>query len=1583
MTARILRRLLGVLLVLVVAACGAGDSLPGEGLGQGRQPLRIPGLTGVPCCRASVTTSCAQPTANDVRSVWDASPVDLLVADALVECQASTTNPGAIHHTEIAHDAYLQRISQKILQALPNGAPPVSCGTPCIDSRTPEQRWADFRALPLFQCDPTTLAPGRVVKLDLKHGVKEHIQALVGTPDFANPQNARRAAANGDLRTAGVNLCIAQRLRRASPGSTSGETLFLSEADQRYLLEVIRERSQIAMLQYALLGVAFTTPTDLTIQLDASGNVINLPNPNQRIPELQNWGLRCALNLARGCEESGHLAAMGRDFASAVQLHVMVSEELARLLSRTGSAGRDRGGSPQNPAEEQWGPQSWNHRLFAMAYGGDPLASELIGAWKHPLNTLAPGHTAASNQLTFQWTASDQLPFFRTPLLEPQVEDLLRLARRFDQVKLAVKLDAQCRSFDLEASTKELYERVEAGIRRDDCYVQPTPTTCETNLAALRPTQPFPQETYLLWEKYRITPQHARTLASHLWEAFDYTAADRFTAGCPLDSLRPQLDRRIGPMNIDGTLAWAADATSPTGFTLRATPETKLVPRPLADYYPKFTRFAVQRFPGPGEVVPRIDAGQQGFHTRPGGPCLSGCQSPVSEAKRVMGSISALVATRDMLLSSHTFMTATGMALPALYPQAARANDYFLQHRRILELIAGAVGDESFSLEPNVQADLALTNLSVPQFVSGVPPATFSSWSIIGTYSKDDPFWQPAPGVSFLVCSLHGVGRAGNLIMTPNSSLLGTTLQGHFDSAFNGGQCAPISAFPPAWDDFHGGNPRRWGATLPINRLAAQPFRDILAARVQGQNFQLRLVAAQMRVLDNDPREGQFFAQDGTLGTWIKQQSEMLARNPTKPAYDGFGLRTDWVPPYTAELIGGEQGESSVNHYLRLAKESAKDATAAAELAIDNLLKEEASEAEQVAAVARAQAGIKEERDSLCGPGSGPCGVPLVSMTPRAEWYPGAPLQPGFACPQDPQNTQQMKQALRCLTFDVFRILIGQEIRIAQPVLDRINDPAVPPFEEFAGGKLQTALIEQWRALKAPGERFRTLEAARNAADAQMDVAEAVLRSVQNQSDRNCGDLDIWKGIVSGISVSWPPSFSFGPMLAQIEECKQLEDQLDVEKKRVLATRREAYANLVSAIAGAIDAQAAIAQSAASIQLISNEARLGAARHQLEADLAQQVSLTSFGLFRKFRAYDLWRAKALLENSRRYALTARRAIEARYVVDLADLAQPETFVQSPASWANDVYAYDLSLPSSVGLAIGQGEPGGIYTNQVEDYVRNLEGFVTGYAATRPSAVARDEIDVVTIPGLETEGQISVDMETGGPCTPATIGCGRIYPDRGKWSVRCAGSDTWFTIDPAVPASQACGKTCEGCVDFCGSECLPDCMDACTHYTPIERLRIEFVLDPWGRINSHINSTPLERRFNARWGPLAVNIVGTGIKDCERARDPLGCYGEGFIRYNMRHVGPAWTTDFGETWRALGLPLGNIEAGKALAAELWLDPLKDGWSTSYIAAVARSELELRPLGGAYEIELEIGPEVMIERIERVQLLVGSTAWVKQN
>jgi len=161
-----------------------------------------------------------------------------------------------------------------------------------------------------------------------------------------------------------------------------------------------------------------------------------------------------------------------------------------------------------------------------------------------------------------------------------------------------------------------------------------------------------------------------------------------------------------------------------------------------------------------------------------------------------------------------------------------------------------------------------------------------------------------------------------------------------------------------------------------------------------------------------------------------------------------------------------------------------------------------------------------------------------------------------------------------------------------------------------------------------------------------------------------------------------------------------------------------------------------------------------------------------------------------------------------------------------------------------------------------------------------------------------------------------------------------------------------------------------------------KARVIFSLDAWGQVDAYGVQAPPSLQFNARWNRLAVNLVGTGIKDCTKAQDPLMCYSSSYIPYNLTQTGPSWVVDYDGEWRSLNVPVGQVNLGKALVAEQWLDPISNGWSEPYVQAVQRVEFSERPLDGTYQLELELAPEVNLDNIERIQILTDTSYWVRQ-
>jgi len=1387
---------------------------------------------------------------------------------------------------------------------------------------------------------------------------------------------------------------------------------------------------------------------------------------------------------------------MGRDFAAAVQLHSVVSEELAGLLVRNRSARTPRGGDPDNRADEIWGPGSWHQRLLASMLGGDPLANPDRSPWPRPDEDLLPpeggdsdlvfdipGPAPASGQAGgWDWPDRNRAPFVSTSIREPQVLELFRLASRFHRLALVLTRKPSmiggghtCTGVDLAESSRHLYEWVEAELRRASCYDEdgdPSTVPCCSDECGpvQKPAHPFPDETYLLWERFRIQPQHADTLVRYLADNLDYEklglqprvgTGDYQLIWC---DPRPDLydpDYRPGAQSIIGRVWFSLEAGNSAGCTMHLTarPEddgamgVAFLDRTLRDIAPAYTRNAVLRFHAPWELAVLGIAREQGFI----GSCLPlpndpGCLERSQDAKRLMGATAALAATRFMLMSSLGSLNSGN--LPSEEP---RLDDYFAHAKDILSIVGGGIGAESVGLRPVA----VLTGFTVGIPYQGGEPV----WEVDVTFGSDDSFWQEDSG-PYSVCAIAHPAAA-NLALSPVSRFGDLTIASLVDDAVAANRCA-TGSFWSETDHFaamlesHEDAPRGWSSwnlRLPSAQgeaFSLVAFRDVTSNDETTRQYEL--LGASFFINDTQQLpQGHFVATGGTLGGLVARAIQGRPENPTQPRYDGFGLPTDWVPPFTAELLGGTSEQASADRYLSLARSTADEATAAVNDAMETLMQEQQDEAAMSAATQRWQQGMKEETEKLCGPDSDCDVLPPTLRQLDEAWFQNLPVFGSLAAPTpeecaadkvtcreacpvgcigssgepNPVDECESECLLDCVhnqgkpdaecghycdalcnggcedcyqdcdraelqcnadgtvaelgryVAHLLSLVLSTEVPLAQEVLETIDNPAPPAFEEFAGGSLQAALIAQSRALRALDERFLVLKSTYEAARARVFAANASLILADDMAAMQCNPGRFARALQSGLSVgcsgnsshefdpsggyhvegrTCSKSFSRGPYNAQKNACEEAVAAFPQAEAAAVASFSDAVAALAGATQGLVDAQSALLTSGAEIAKLLNEARLAKSRHSLEKKLAQEGSLaTSFGLYRRYRSYDVWRAKALVENARRYALAARRSIEARYVVDLSGISQPEAFVQSPATWADEVYGYDLSLPAAVGLSVGTAKEDGIYPNKVRDYVGNLESFVMGYAANRPAAVASREIEVVNLEGLKAGEPIELPLDGG-----------TIYADMGEWTLHCPeGSpvgEGWVPIPRSRPASMAC---------------VGDVMvDDLTPTRP-DLARMQFALDPWGRLNDHIANEPYARRFNGRWDLMAVNFAGTGIKDCDEASDPYACYSEGFIRYSLSHVGPAWVTDYDGIWRSLGVPIGRIEGAKALASELWLDPLKDGWNTSYISAVARTELRLRPLGGAYELEFVITPEIDIDRIERVQLLIGSTYWVKQD
>ncbi len=136
-------------------------------------------------------------------------------------------------------------------------------------------------------------------------------------------------------------------------------------------------------------------------------------------------------------------------------------------------------------------------------------------------------------------------------------------------------------------------------------------------------------------------------------------------------------------------------------------------------------------------------------------------------------------------------------------------------------------------------------------------------------------------------------------------------------------------------------------------------------------------------------------------------------------------------------------------------------------------------------------------------------------------------------------------------------------------------------------------------------------------------------------------------------------------------------------------------------------------------------------------------------------------------------------------------------------------------------------------------------------------------------------------------------------------------------------------------------------------------------------------------YNYRMESVGLNLVGVGLRDCERLGGGLGgCYASGNLSYSILHDGPYPVRNArGEIYDA---PLfrGRVESARALAAERYVGNPLSSADRSLIEPYLRHELRGRPLGGTFVVRLWDDEGFAFDRLEDVQLVLQYRYWQRQ-
>jgi hypothetical protein len=134
-------------------------------------------------------------------------------------------------------------------------------------------------------------------------------------------------------------------------------------------------------------------------------------------------------------------------------------------------------------------------------------------------------------------------------------------------------------------------------------------------------------------------------------------------------------------------------------------------------------------------------------------------------------------------------------------------------------------------------------------------------------------------------------------------------------------------------------------------------------------------------------------------------------------------------------------------------------------------------------------------------------------------------------------------------------------------------------------------------------------------------------------------------------------------------------------------------------------------------------------------------------------------------------------------------------------------------------------------------------------------------------------------------------------------------------------------------------------------------------------------------FNYRIDSVALNFVGSGVRDCEASESPSACYGGGFVPYSLEHNGPFHFRNHDNVDFRAYLFDGRIEHARGLAVERYLTNPLSSTDRELLTDYRRMELKGRPLDGNFLLRVWEEPGVDFNAIQDVQIVLDYRYWTR--
>ena len=1351
-------------------------------------------------------------------SAWDGSYIEMLIADEYVKCVSEVVglepkmpNGAVLEHLALSDryspDSPMSRIEGFITQG--------SCARTeyAIDSVTKTMvfptaalEWAYRRTDP--ECNRQNLDEVPIAAIELPETdtsssapIANFLANVSKVENFSwvSGANSTIPRAFGYLYSSNVGLCFAKRLNQMLEES---ETFTTTTQEHLMLLGLAHEQAETSMMRLGQLLKLSARPIEET--------------PTSNASTLAEGAL-----LRRWFEhQPDQVNVTRKNFLSALRLTNVTSTTLATYLERQAGA-RWTTVSGADAFSRDWGPGSARSRLLNLVYGGGVL-TDLWG--------------------DSQWLSSSPKWFTEVTSAseDPQVTVLMNLARNNDA--LFIRSTPGTTPPELDAASAEaLYTETELGLRAREC----TSTNAELcTKAALRPSLPpiSSASDYLLYRYYRVTLEHAKSLVGALFDSA--VRHDLLTGGAQTN----------GSFHLTGAHVYKA----PSGYSgstdgwIKLDPKTVLVPYNYADraqfgesilspFTPTWDWFgASTKSEGMGYVTQGAEVGvvpalafarevlvQETESGRVTNTAIAtDITASLSELERLIGKRSVIVRTDSIDLIEPVGIPPVQLTSPVV--SAVKPG------LRTAAIDASFVGPNGVK-----RSSLDAVNGVNPARQSTTGTLRRSSWDT-GLVTEDTSSllrWGTGSNSTYLFL---GINYANRFQGYPSGTIIE---EGWFvDLIQRVTEVQETDWSRPRWDGF--GLPSRWvppaDASLMGGNAGEESYQYLLrSAKTAAEEA----TSAVKTAIDNMVAEAQDDAalqQAETKASAIASlETSALCGSSTDCRLEKltvqFGLTDGHLLCSEVEAAGQQTCEEFLRNYKSRLPTVYLPAVVVSALAKDEpfsaadwsgselqrvliriwnaarLVHEARDQAERLAVaagaeVASAAAGVTTAEDAFAATNANiDAGIKNLNVEQNTDFV---GVHADMAEADSHLAAAAERMLLHCGADFAFSDGWPSDLENAiESAKDKFELCKKQPSACFISGEGSNVLVKAGDYCKDEGLNYLDALASWSAT---MDTARLKLDALLDVSSTNALEAAAL-GAASTEAAS-------KLVAARRQEASQRQSTL---------VELGAHWNVLQQTVGEL------ALAMAELDQLVLRAGQAASRGSLEKSLAQSNYDTNASLRRKYRSYDMWRARALLESARRLAVAARRSIEARFVVDLSTLNADQAFVASPSTWADEVFESDLNAPEVVGLTQAPKVEGAIYPNKLIDYVGNLERFVQGYTITYPTSVSLPDTEVITFGGPDQVEFVSRTNVEG------------MSTDSKGWRFYCPTSNTWIAHPGTgqYPIVNRLATACNGSAPTLA--------------------KLGFWLDPWGSLNGAWTRPVYSDRHNVRWRRLAINLVGTG------------------------------------------------------------------------------------------------------------------------